>query len=95
MATFADEYSAQGAPRLDVGELRLHVLLIAVVSGVGFAMGAPIAIEREIPDVDAITGPHDPALADYDNARIQLHMMTKLLVNWQTFALGDLVREIA
>ncbi len=94
LADYAEEYAAQGAPKLDVDELRLHVLLMTAVSGIGFSMGAPVAIEREIADVDALDGPHDEVLRTHDNARIQLHMMTKLLENWQTFALGDLARQL-
>jgi hypothetical protein len=95
LEVFVDEYAAQGAPRLDLGELRLHVLLLAALSGVGFAMGAPVAIRREIGDVGALTGPRDEAFRIHDNARVQLHMMTNLLENWQTFELGDLVRQVA
>jgi hypothetical protein len=62
---------------------------------VGFAMGAPVAIRREIGDVGALTGRRDDLLRAHDNARVQLHMMTNLLENWQTFALGDLVREVS
>ena len=94
LGVFIDEYAAQGAPQLDLDELRLHVLLLAAVSSLGFAMGAPVAIQREIDDVGALTGPHDEAFHAHDNARVQLHMMTNLLENWQTFALGDLVREV-
>lgn len=91
---FADEYAAQGAPRLDPAELRRHILLMAAVSGLGFSMGAPVAIQREIDDLDALTGPRDDAFLGYENARIQLHMMMNLLENWQTFALGDVVRQL-
>lgn len=95
LGVFIDEYAAQGAPRLDLHELRLHVLLLAALSGVGFAMGAPVAIRREIDDVDALTGPRDQAFRAHDNARVQLHMMTNLLENWQTFSLGELVRQLS
>lgn len=88
LADYVEEFAAQGAPKLDVDELRLHVLLMTAVSGIGFSMGAPGAIEREIADIDALDGPHDEVLRTHDNARIQLHMMTKLLENWQAFALG-------
>lgn len=94
LAVYDDEFAAQGAPRLDLDRLRLHVLLIAVVSGVGFSMGAPVALTREIGDLDAVEGPRDPVFTTHDNARVQLHMMTKLLENWRTFRLGDLVRQL-
>lgn len=91
---FADEFAAQGGPRLSVDQLRLHVLLIVAVSGAAYGMGAPIALEREIDDLDALTGPHDERFRQHENARIQLHMMTKMLNVWETRRLGDLVRSL-
>ena len=44
--------------------------------------------------MDELSGPHDDAFVVHENARIQLHMMTNLLENWQHFALGDLVRSL-
>ena len=94
LALYVDEFAAQGAPRLDLDELRLHVLLLTAVSGVSFSMGAPVAIEREISDIDAIESPTDTVLRDHDNARVQLHMMTNMLENWQTLELADLIRQL-
>ncbi len=94
LQVFIEEYRAQGAPELDLEELRLHVLLTTAISGVGFSMGAPVAIAREIDDIDALESSRDDALRDHDNARVQLHMMSNMLENWQTFALGDLVRQL-
>jgi hypothetical protein len=91
LAVYADELAGMGAPRPDVDELQTHVLLLHAMSGLGFAMGAPVAIEREIADVDALTGCRDEQFLVHENARIQLHMMTNLLVTWEAFALGDLV----
>lgn len=91
LGDYCDELADMGAPRLDLDELRRHLLLLHAMSSLGFAMGAPIAIEREIPDPDALLGPRDEQFLDHENARIQLHMMTNLLVNWETFDLGDLV----
>lgn len=93
LGVFAEAFAAQGAPRLDPDELRLHVLLTAV-SSVGLSMAAPVAIAREIDDIDTITGPHDDAFRHRYNARVLLHMMTNLLENWQSLALGDLVRHL-
>jgi hypothetical protein len=91
LAGYVAELAATGAPRLDVDQLRQQVLVLHAMSSLGFAMGAPVAIEREIADLDALTGPADEQLLVHENARIQLHMMTNLLVNWETFGLGDLV----
>ena len=91
---FIEEYAAQGGPRLDLDELRLHILLIVVVSGVAYSMGAPIAIERDIAEIDAIDSYRDGRFREQENARIQLHMMTKMLNVWQTRNLGDVIRAL-
>jgi hypothetical protein len=93
LGVFTEAFAAQGAPRPDVDELRLHVLLLAT-SSIGVAMGAPVAIAREIDDIDAITGPRDAAFRHRYNARVLLHMMTNLLENWQALALGELIRHL-
>jgi hypothetical protein len=93
LEVFIDAFAAQGAPPPDADELRQHVLLMAVTS-VGSSMAAPIAIAREIDDVDALTGPQDEAFRHRYNARVLLHRMTSLLENWQALALGDLVHHL-
>ena len=94
LGLYIAEYAAHGGPRLKLDELRLHVLLIVAVSGVAYAMGAPIAIERDVPDIDAIESRRDPRFARHENARIQLHMMSKMLNVWEKRKLGDVVRSL-
>lgn len=94
LSVFIEEYAAQGGPRLNLDELRLHLLLVVAVSGVAYAMGAPIAIERDIADIDAIESYQDDCFREHENARIQLHMMTKMLNVWETRKLGDVVRKL-
>jgi hypothetical protein len=92
--TYIGEYAEQGGPRLRLDELRLHNLLIVVVSGVAYSMGAPLVIEREIQNIDAAESYRDECFRRYENSRIQLHMMTKVLNVWQTRQLGDLIRKL-
>ena len=94
LTVFIQEYAAQGGPRLSLDELRLHNLLIVAVSGVAYAMGAPIAVERDIEDIDAVESYQDDCFRQHENARIQLHMMTKMLNVWQTRKLGDVIRTL-
>jgi hypothetical protein len=94
LTAFIQEYAAQGGPRLSLDELRLHILLIVAVSGVAYAMGAPIAMERDIEDIDALESYQDACFRQHENARIQLHMMTKMLNVWQTRKLGDVIRKL-
>lgn len=94
LGVFIEEYAACGGPHLNLEELRLHVLLIVVMSGVAFSMRAPVAIEREIADVDALESDRDEQFKRHENARIQLHMMTKMLNVWHAYRLGDVVRGL-
>jgi hypothetical protein len=94
LSAFIEEYAARGGPRLSLDELRLHNLLIVAVGGVAYSMGAPIAIERDIEDIDAVESYQDDCFREHENARIQLHMMTKMLNVWQTRKLGDVVRKL-
>jgi hypothetical protein len=93
LTVFVDEYAAGGGPRLDLDEVRLHVLLMAA-SGVSHSMGSPIALTREVGDVAALESRWDPRLVEHENARIQLHMTVKTLSLWQSFGLGDVVRAL-
>jgi hypothetical protein len=94
LTVFIEEYAAQGGPRLSLDDMRLHNLLIVAVSGVAHSMGAPIAIGRDIPEVGALESYQDECFREHENARIQLHMMTKMLNVWQTRRLGDVVRKL-
>jgi len=94
LMVYIDEFAVRGGPRLCLDEMRLHNLLIVAVSGVAYSMGAPIAIERDIADIDAIESYRDDCFREHENARIQLHMMTKMLNVWQTRKLGDVIRGL-
>lgn len=94
LTVYIEEYAAQGGPRLSLDDLRLHNLLIVAASGVAYTMSAPLAIERDIKDIDAVTSYRDDCFREHENARIQLHMMTKMLNVWQTRKLGDVVRNL-
>ena len=93
LGVLVDEFQAQGGDRLDVEELSLHVRL-GMASGFGISMAAPVAIAREIDDIDAVTGPRDPIFRDRYTARVLLHSMTNMLENWKSMGLGELVRQL-
>jgi hypothetical protein len=93
LTVFIEEYAACGGPLLDLDEVRLHVLLMAA-SGLPHSMGSPIALTREVEDIGALESYRDTRLSEHENARIQLHMTTKLLNLWQTLQLGDVVRAL-
>lgn len=93
LSVFIDEYAASGGPRLDLDEVRLHILLMAA-SGLPHSLGAPVAIAREVEDIGALEGPRDPRFSRHENARIQLHVASRTLHLWRTRRLGDLVRAL-
>lgn len=95
LRVFIAEYAAHGGPLLDLEELRLHILLLLAVAGVSYFMSAPVAISREITDLDTVESYQDECFRRHENARIQLHMMTKMLNVWQTRKLGDLITQVA
>ncbi|TGD71082.1 hypothetical protein E4634_19750 [Mangrovimicrobium sediminis] len=94
IGVFIESYAAHGGPRLQVEEVRTHLLLLLALAGVSYFMSAPLAIQREIEDLDALESYRDVAFQQHENARIQLHMMTKMLNVWQTRDLGKLVTTI-
>lgn len=94
LAVYVEELAAHGGPRLSIEDLRLHNLLIVAISGVAYSLNAPLAIERDIQNIDAVESYRDDCFRKYENARIQLHMLTKTLNVWQRRKLGDVVREL-
>ncbi len=68
--------------------------MIVALSGVAYSMNAGIAIQREIEDIDAVDSYRDDCFRKHENARIQLHMLTKTLNIWQTRQLGDVIRTV-
>ena len=95
VALFAREYRAAGGPALDVGELKTHTLLVTAMMGLAYLMDAPAIIERDIADLDAASGPTDVRFREHEDARVQLHMLTMFLNQWQTRDLGALIDRVA
>lgn len=88
---FAQEYAKNGGPELDVGELKQHVILVTATMGLAYLMDAPAIIERQLGDPGLLSGPEDVMLASHEDARVQLHMLTMFLNQWQTQNVGELV----
>jgi hypothetical protein len=91
VTVFIDEFAVQGGPVLALDEVRRDILLM-VATNFDWSMGAPIAVGRAFADPGVLESSQDPQLLDHENARIQLHMTTRMLNVWQTRQLGDLVR---
>jgi hypothetical protein len=93
LSIFVEAFEAQGGLKLDLDELSLHVRL-SVASNFGLSMAAPVAIARDIEDIDAVTSSRDPIFRDRYSSRVMLHSMTLMLENWKALNLGDLVRGL-
>ncbi len=93
LAAFIEEFKAQGATKANLEELSLHVRL-SVASNFGLSMAAPVAIARDIDDIDALTGSRDPIFRDRYSSRVMLHSMTLMLENWLALDLGKLIRQL-
>jgi len=93
LAVFIEAWEGQGAPPLDLEEVALHMRL-SMVANFGISMAGPVAIARDIADIDAVTGPRDPIFREFYTSRVLLHTMTNMLENWQSLRLWDLVRSL-
>lgn len=93
LEVFVEAFASQGAPPMDREELSLHVR-VSMAAGFSFSMAAPVAIARDIDDIDSVTGPRDPIFRDLYTSRVMLHNMTNMLENWQGLGLGELVRQL-
>jgi hypothetical protein len=93
LSIFIEAFEAEGGPELNLAELSLHVRL-SVASNFGLSMAAPVAIARDVDDIDAVTSSRDPIFRDRYSSRVMLHSMTLMLENWQALNLGDLVRQL-
>jgi hypothetical protein len=95
LQVFIDEYARSGGPRLDRGELRQHVLLFTAMMGIAYLLDAPAIIERQVPDLAAVANPLQPDFLAIEDARIQLHMLTMFLNQWQSRDIGGLVASLS
>jgi hypothetical protein len=91
---FADEYARHGGPQLNIDELKTHTLLVTATMGLAYLMDAPAIIERQIADLDSIANAQDEIFKSNEDARVQLHMLTMFLNQWQTWNIGALVEHI-
>ena len=89
----SNRQAGSGTRKLNLDELSLHVRL-SMASNFGLSMAAPVAIARDIDDIDAVTGSRDPIFRNRYSSRVMLHSMTLMLENWQALKLGKLVRQL-
>ena len=88
---FLDEYAAGGGPRLDVAVLREHVIAYVAIMGTTWLLDVPGYLLKLLPE--PVADRFDAQIADSEQARSRLLMMTNFLNLWETWdvraALGD------
>lgn len=94
LTLFAVEYARHGGPVVEIDMLKTHTLLVTAMMGLAYLMDAPAIIERQIPDLAAASGYQDERFRNNEDARVQLHMLTMFLNQWQTRDFGALVDSV-
>jgi hypothetical protein len=87
---FVEEFSRCGAAPLDPETLQLHLHCFTALMGLAYLMDAPPIIRKEIPDLADAASRFDPRLQRNENARVQMHMITMFLNQWQRHDFGTL-----
>jgi len=91
LQVFCEEFARCGAPALDANELTLHLHLFTAMMGLAYLMDAPPIIRAEIPDLANARSRFDPRFQQNENARVQMHMITMFLNQWQRHDFGALL----
>jgi len=94
LKVFADEFARCGAPAPDLEELQLHLHLFTALMGLAYLMDAPPIIRAEIPDLVNAKNRFDPRFQQNENARVQMHMITMFLNQWQRHDFGALLDRV-
>ncbi|MGE2733749.1 hypothetical protein [Mycolicibacterium vaccae] len=81
------EYAAAGGPSLDASRLRRHVVAYAAIMGTAWLLDVPGFLLKVLPD--DVTGRFDPRIADSEQIRSRLLMMTNFLNLWRTHDVAE------
>ena len=77
---FVAEFVAAGGAPLDVSELRRHLLTYVAIMGPAWLLDVPGHLLKRLPE--AVAGRFDPRVADSEQTRSRLLMMTNFLNLW-------------
>ncbi len=92
LALFAREYAACGGPRLDLDELKLHLVLYVAMMGLTWMLDSPALIQSKVSDLAEVSDRFDPRIADNERARSQLLILTACMNLWQREDMGAVLR---
>lgn len=83
---FAAEFAAAGGPELDPRVLRRHVLTYAAIMGPAWLLDVPAYLLKLL--TAPVADRFDPQIADNEQARSRLLMLTNFLNLWERFDLA-------
>lgn len=86
---FGAEFAAAGGPALNTPILRRHIVTYAVIMGTTWLLDVPGYLLNLLPE--PVTDRFDPRIADSEQARSRLLMMTNFLNLWEKSDLGGLL----
>ena len=90
---FTDELHARGGPRIDIAELKLHLLLYMALMGVSYFMASPSRILLRMPEAVHASGPRDAKFRSNETARTNLHCLSIFLSLWEKEKFGAVLDE--
>jgi len=79
---FRKEFSAAGGPALASDVMKQHLMLYVAIMGLAWLLDVPSYLLRLLPE--RVSDRFDPQIADNEQARSRLLMMTNLLNLWET-----------
>ena len=88
LSLFVEQLHAGGGPRLDPGELRLHLDFYVATMGLATMIEAPTLVLARLPEAAHAYGPLDPVFRKDEIARSFLHVFTTFLTLWDTHDFG-------
>lgn len=83
LGLFVEEYAAAGGPQLSFETLEQHLILHIATMGVARVLVFPDVVTFRCPTIETLSGPHDPAIMESENARNCLHILTTFLKLWE------------
>lgn len=93
LTLFATQFHAHGGPRIEVAELKLHLLLYAALMGTSYFMASPSRILLRMPEAVHASGPRDPAFRGNETGRNNLHVLSIFLSLWEKEQFGKVLDD--
>jgi hypothetical protein len=94
LALFIDVLHAEGGPRLDAAELKLHLDLSTAMLGLALMMDVPTLALTRLPEAAEASGPLDPILFRDEVVRGFLHVFTAFLDLWRRHDFGGALDQV-